>query len=198
MSDSSSEHIESTLPHRLVAFGVIALGLAAAWQSTLIPQVLYTTVGPSVFAWFVAGFLLVLGALLLAAAFKGGWAADQEGTLTEWGSLGWVTLGLLLNLVFIDGVDLYLRVWPLPHSMAIPIWAPKLGFILASTLMFICIARGFGSRAVLRDGPIGFLLALISYVGFDRVLGYKIGSGIVESLIDVIVSYWRHFMAIMF
>ena len=160
MSDSSSEHIESTLPHRLVAFGVIALGLAAAWQSTLIPQVLYTTVGPSVFAWFVAGFLLVLGVMLLVAAFRGGWAADQEGTLSEWGSLGWVTLGLLLNVVLIEWI----------------------GFILSSTLLFACVARGFGSRKLLRDAAIGFGLALISYVGFDRILGYKIGSGLIEKL----------------
>jgi putative tricarboxylic transport membrane protein len=161
MSDSSSELIESTLPHKLVAFGVIALGLAATWQTTLIPQVLYTTVGPSVFPWFVAVFLLVLGVMLFVAAFRGGWAADQEGTLSEWGSLGWVTFGLMLNVVLIEGI----------------------GFILSSTLLFACVARGFGSRKILRDGAIGFALALISYVGFDRILGYKIGSGLIESLI---------------
>ncbi len=162
MSDqASNEHIESTLPHKLVALGVIALGLAAAWQTTLIPQVLYTTVGPSVFAWFVAGFLLVLGVLLLAAAFKGGWAADQEGTLSEWGSLGWVTLGLVINAGLIEWI----------------------GFILASTIMFALVARGFGSRQILRDAGIGFALAVVSYVGFDRILGYKIGSGLIESLI---------------
>jgi putative tricarboxylic transport membrane protein len=162
MSDPTpSEHIESTLPHKLVAFGVAALGLAAAWQTTLIPQVLYTTVGPSVFPWFVAVFLLVLGVLLLLEAFKGGWAADQEGTLTEWGALGWVTLGLLLNVGLIEWI----------------------GFILASTIMFALVARGFGSRQIFRDAGIGFALAIVSYVGFDRILGYKIGSGLIESLI---------------
>lgn len=162
MSDqSSSEHIATTLPHKLVALGVIVLALAAAWQTTLIPQVLYTTVGPSVFAWFVAGFLLILGVLLLIAAFRGGWAADQEGTLTEWASLGWVALGLLLNVALIEWI----------------------GFILSSTLLFAFVARGFGSRQLLRDAAIGFVLAFVSYVGFDRVLGYKIGSGLIESLI---------------
>lgn len=161
MSDpNASEQIASTLPHKLVALGVVALALAAAWQTTLIPQVLYTTVGPSVFAWFVAAFLLVLGLLLLLAAFKGGWAADQEGTLSEWGSLGWVTAGLVLNAALIEWI----------------------GFILASTVMFALVARGFGSRKFLRDGGIGFALALISYVGFDRILGYKIGTGLIEKL----------------
>ncbi len=98
---------------------------------------------------------------MLLAAFKGGWAADQEGTLTEWGSLGWVTLGLVLNAALIDSI----------------------GFILASTIMFALVARGFGSRQILRDAGIGFVLAIVSYVGFDRILGYKIGSGLIESLI---------------
>ncbi len=57
------------------------------------------------------------------------------------------------------------------------------GFIIASTLLFVCTARAFGSRNVLRDGAIGFALALVSYVGFDRVLGYKIGSGLIEGLL---------------
>ncbi|MCA3600465.1 MAG: tripartite tricarboxylate transporter TctB family protein, partial [Methylobacterium sp.] len=56
------------------------------------------------------------------------------------------------------------------------------GFILSSTLLFACVARGFGSRKLLRDALIGFGLALISYVGFDRILGYKIGSGLIEKL----------------
>jgi putative tricarboxylic transport membrane protein len=49
--------------------------------------------------------------------------------------------------------------------------------------MFPLVARGFGSRAPLRDALIGFVLACVSYVGFDRVLGYKIGTGIIENLI---------------
>ena len=57
------------------------------------------------------------------------------------------------------------------------------GFIIAGTLLFICTARAFGSLQPLRDGAIGFALAVISYVGFDRILGYKIGSGLVESLL---------------
>ena len=59
----------------------------------------------------------------------------------------------------------------------------KLGFIIAGTVLFITTARAFGSRQPLRDGAIGLALAVISYVGFDRLLGYKIGSGLIESLL---------------
>ncbi len=116
--------------------------------------------GPSVFAWFVAGFLVVLGVLLLLAAFKGGWAADQEGTLrngdrsagSRW---GWCSMPASSN------GSLHPRI----------------------PIMFALVARGFGSRQILRDAGIGFALAIVSYVGFDRILGYKIGSGLIESLI---------------
>ena len=74
---------------------------------------------------------------------------------------GVVLLGLLVNIALIE-------------------WA---GFIIASTAMFPLVARGFGSRAPLRDAAIGFVLSCVSYVGFDRVLGYKIGTGFIENLI---------------
>ena len=50
-------------------------------------------------------------------------------------------------------------------------------------MLFVCTARAFKSTQLLRDAAIGFALALVAYVGFDRVLGYKIGSGLIERLI---------------
>lgn len=152
---------KTNLPHFMIAAGVVAVGLAAAWQSTLIPQVLYATVGPSVFPAMITVFILMCGAGLMVAATRGGWAHDQDGTITEWGSLAFVIGGLALNAALID----------------------RIGFILASTIMFTLVARGFGSEKWWRDAAIGFALAFVSYLGFDRVLGYKIGSGLIESLI---------------
>jgi putative tricarboxylic transport membrane protein len=151
----------SNIPHFCIGLGVLALGAVAAWQTSIIPQVLYATVGPSVFPSIVTVFLLMLGTGLVVAAQRGGWAHDQDGTITEIGSLGFVAAGLVLNAALID----------------------KIGFILASTIMFTLVARGFGSVKWWRDALIGFGLAFGSYIGFDRVLGYKIGSGLIERLI---------------
>lgn len=150
----------SNIPHFCLGLGVLLLGLLAGWQTTLIPQVLYTTVGPSVFPTIVTVFLLMLGTGLVVAALKGGWAHDQDGTITEWGSLSLVVAGLVFNAALIDNI----------------------GFILSSTIMFTLIARGFGSDKWWRDALIGFGLALVAYIGFDRLLGYKIGSGLIERL----------------
>lgn len=151
----------SNIPHFCIGLGILALGATAAWQTSIIPQVLYATVGPSVFPSIVTVFLLMLGTGLMVAAQRGGWAHEQDGTITEMGSLGFVVAGLVLNAALID----------------------KIGFILASTIMFTLVARGFGSGKWWRDALIGFSLAFVSYFGFDRVLGYKIGTGLIESLI---------------
>jgi len=152
----------ATVIHLLVGFGVLVLAALSAWQSAAIPAAgLLNVVGPTFAGWFVTGFLGLMGIGLVMAALRGGWIDLAKEEAVQWGSLGFVALGLIVNIALIE-------------------WA---GFILASTAMFPLVARGFGSRAPLRDALIGFVLACVSYVGFDRVLGYKIGTGIIENLI---------------
>ena len=79
----------------------------------------------------------------------------------DWPSLGWLGLGLVLNLTLIG----------------------PLGFVIASTLMFVCVARAFGSRRPLFDTGVGVIVALVAYLGFDKVLGINIGAGILEGLL---------------
>jgi putative tricarboxylic transport membrane protein len=100
---------------------------------------------------------------LTLAALRGGWSHELARTRPSipTGALGFVALGLLVNVAAIEFI----------------------GFILASTAMFAMIARGFGSKRPIRDAAIGFALAFVAYVGFDRILGYKIGSGLIEGLI---------------
>lgn len=145
------------------ALGAAVLALAAviAWETTLIPtNAIYAQVGPKVIPWLATALLGALGALLTLQGLRGGWEHEEHGESHTQG-LVWMLLGLVLNVALI--------------GMA--------GFIIASTLLFVCTARAFGSRRFLRDASIGFVLALVSYVGFDRVLGYKIGSGLIEGLL---------------
>jgi putative tricarboxylic transport membrane protein len=99
----------------------------------------------------------VLGVTLTFQGWRGGWEHGEAGTL-DYRSLGTLALGLVLNVVLIDAA----------------------GFIIASTVLFLLTARAFGSRSTARDTAIGFALAAIAYIGFDRVLGYRIGSGLIE------------------
>lgn len=145
------------------AVGVAILVVAAVvgWQTTLIPtNAIYAQVGPKLIPWLATAMLAVLGVLLTLQGLRGGWEHEEHGEFNPI-ALAWLLLGLFLNVTLI-GVA---------------------GFIIASTLLFVCTALAFGSRNVARDAAIGFTMALVSYVGFDRVLGYKIGSGLIEGLL---------------
>jgi putative tricarboxylic transport membrane protein len=152
--------------------GVLLLAAVVGWQTYLIPEnAIYARVGPRFFPWISTGLLALMGALLTLEGLRGGWDHDEVSDV-DWRSLGWIVAGLVANVLFIGGITFD----------GIPI-APKLGFIISSTVLFVCTARAFMSVQPVRDAAIGFTLAILAYVGFDRVLGYKIGSGLIEALI---------------
>jgi putative tricarboxylic transport membrane protein len=45
------------------------------------------------------------------------------------------------------------------------------GFTVSSTLLFMAVARGFGSRRVVHDAIVGLILSAAVYLFFTRVLG---------------------------
>jgi len=56
-----------------------------------------------------------------------------------------------------------------------------LGFILSSTLLFLLVAIGFGSRMYVRDVVLGLALAVVAYVTFVYGLGLSLPGGILAS-----------------
>jgi putative tricarboxylic transport membrane protein len=147
-----------------IGAGTVLLAGVVAREVLNIPgDAVYARVGPQAIPWVVAAMLAVLGAALAIQGFLGGGAdeaGDAHGSIDRAGVL-WLLAGLALNVALID----------------------RAGFIIAATALFVCTARAFRSTAPVRDAAIGVALALVSYVGFDRVLGYKIGSGLIERLL---------------
>ncbi|MBM3537537.1 MAG: tripartite tricarboxylate transporter TctB family protein [Alphaproteobacteria bacterium] len=149
----------------LVGTGVVVFALVVLWQTTQIPvSPLYSKVSPTIFPYMVAGGLLLLGLALIAQAWRGEWGetdAYSDDQPTDRRSLGWLALGLILNVALIDA----------------------LGFVIASTLLFVCTARAFGSLNWKRDLGIAVALALIAYLGFAKLLGISIGAGVLEGIL---------------
>lgn len=146
----------------MVALGVIALGIGVVFVTTQIsvpPS--YAKVGPTVFPYAVGVLLLVLGGFLLRDVVTQNWqceANDAETPKPDLVPMGWVFAGLAVNLVLIGHI----------------------GFILASTAMFILVAKAFGSRRLWLAAIVGFSLALLAYYGFARVLDLRMGGGLIE------------------
>lgn len=142
----------------LVALGVLGLSLVAFDQTRRIPvSPAYAQVGPTVMAYAASIMLLGLGIALLVEAWRGAWVTPEEEKVPlQKRPLAWLVLGLVLNASLIN----------------------QLGFIIASTLMFFCTARAFGSRRPLHDVAIGLAFAAIAYFGFAQALSINIGVGL--------------------
>jgi hypothetical protein len=151
------------VPELIIGLGVVGLALLALWQTLSIPvSPMYAKVGPTAFPYLTVTGLALLGVLLVVAAVRGGWQAEEEKeTPIDRKGVAFVVAGLLANLVLIQ----------------------PLGFTAASVIMFVLVCYGFGSRRPLRDAGIGLVLALVAYFGFAKLLGVNIGAGVVERLL---------------
>ncbi len=147
----------------LIGLGVLALAGLVLWQSAAIPTAaIYAKVGPRIFPYLAGGALAVIGAILAIQGLRGGWQpAEEREVRVDWRALAHVVAGLLANVVLI---------------------VPA-GFTVASVVMFVLVARGFGSARPGRDAAMALVFALVAYFGFARALGVNIGAGPPERLL---------------
>src|SRR5262249_56215731 len=146
------------LGEAVIGAGVLGLAAVMLWQTLVIPvSPIYAQVGPTVVPIITALALGMLGILLLIAAWQGGWQPEEEKASTpDRVALAWVAAGLVLNVLLIGTA----------------------GFTVASVVLFVCVARGFGFKALVRGTLIAAAFALVAYFGFFPTLGIHICSGL--------------------
>ena len=142
-----------------LSLGLIALGSFIIFETQGIAEAQsYSGVGPRLFPYLIGVGLTLCGAVLGWQAVSGGWRhlpIDDNHAAPDWMAFGVVSAGILLHMMLIA-------------------WA---GFILASALLFVLIARGFGSKRPLRDAIIALLLATIVFLVFTQGLGLNLPAG---------------------
>ncbi|UFN48986.1 tripartite tricarboxylate transporter TctB family protein [Roseomonas sp. OT10] len=153
-------------PDLAVGVAVLLMALLVVWQTLVIPaSPTYAVVGPTVVPWLVAALLVGVGAGLCGAALRGGWSKDleevREAPPTNWRALGLLAAGLIVQVALIE-------------------W---LGFVIASTILYVFVCAAFGSRRPLVDLLIGIIVTVVAYLAFDRLLGVNIGAGILEGIL---------------
>ena len=144
----------------LISLGLIALGTFVVWETRSIAETQgYAQIGPRLFPYIIGTGLTLCGAVLGWHAIAGGWRdvpLDQPGhDAPDWIAPAIISIGIVLHMVLIG-------------------WA---GFIIASTLMFVLIARGFGSKRAVRDFAVGLALVVAAYFLFTRALGLRLPPG---------------------
>lgn len=144
-----------------LSLGVIALGIAAGAVTAQLPsEGGYAHIGPNFFPAVVSAGLVLVGGWLLWEAMYGGWrarAAPEPGSEHPFrtSSFVWVSAGLFLHMALIGTA----------------------GFVIAGTILFACVARGFGSARPVRDAAIGIVLSLAVYLFFVKFLNVGLPAG---------------------
>lgn len=154
----------------IIALAVLALGIGVvAMTASVEVSPIYSRVGPRLFPFMVGGLMTLMGLLLLRDLWSGRWACeatDPDSPGIDWKPLGLVALGLVLNILLIE----------------------RIGFILASTLMFTLVARAFSASSLWKAALIGFVLAALAYFGFADLLGLRMGDDPIEGFVTSLIS----------
>jgi len=140
--------------------GVLLLIVAALVGFDASRQTITSTygVGPTAMPYVVTAGLVILGLAHFVVAFREG-LPEPEAADTN--ALLWIAGGLvfLIACIGLGG-----------------------GFIIAIAVVFACTARGMGRQALLVDAVIGFVLGLVIYLVFAKLLTLILPSGPLERL----------------
>ena len=149
-----------------VAAGVLAIGALVLGGSFYLPTGGgYAQVGPGVVPRIVGILLLVAGGFLLREALTGGFRGVDEdaeqhlpmhGVYFAWASGGIIAYGLTVE---------------------------HLGFILASTILFVMVARSFESTRWTLNAIVGLVLAAAIFAIFNYGLGLMLPMGFFGKLV---------------
>jgi putative tricarboxylic transport membrane protein len=149
-----------------VSIGVLILGglvIAGSWS--LPSGGGYAQVGPGVVPRVVGAALLLLGAMLLREALTGGFhGVDEEAEVhlpMDWKAFAWVSGGILVYGILVE------------HA----------GFLIASTLLFTAVARGFASRRWASNALIGLVVAAFIFATFNYALGLELPAGVLAGIL---------------
>ncbi len=146
-----------------LSLGVLALGVATAvTTASLSGEGGYAQIGPNFMPAVVAFGLIACGLWLLYEAMSGGWrdhpsddpAARGDHAFHAPGFL-WITAALGAHMALIGTA----------------------GFVVAGSVLFAGVARGFGSVRWLRDVAAGALISLAVFFFFVRLLNVNLPAG---------------------
>jgi putative tricarboxylic transport membrane protein len=124
-------------------------------------------VGAKAMPMVVGALLLVCAVWLAVDVVRGGHGEAEEGedvdltAPTEWRVVLPLVAAFVANIVLID----------------------RLGWLISGTLLFWGSSWALGSRHLVRDAVIAFLLALVTFYGFYLGLGILLPAGVLEGVL---------------
>ncbi len=134
---------------------VLGLGLFIAIETSQLEVApTHAAIGPTLFPFLIATGLLIVGALVLYQAFFGH-IAHERGFELDWRAVAFVSVGLIAQMFLLE----------------------SLGWIIATTVLFMAATMAFGSRRLVLDAAIGVVLTGLAFVVFNYGLGLTLPIG---------------------
>ena len=134
---------------------VLGLGLFVAIETSLMEVAASNAaIGPRLFPFLIAFGLLAVGVAVLWQAFFGH-IAHERGFELDWLAVALVSAGLLLQMFLVE----------------------SLGWIIATTLLFVAATLAFRERRVLISIAIGLALTCLTFLVFNYGLGLSLPVG---------------------
>ena len=136
---------------------VLGLGLFIAVETSQLQVAQsHAAIGPTLFPYLIATGLVVVGGLLFYQAFFGH-IAHEGGFQLDWWAVALVSGGLIVQMLLLENI----------------------GWIIATTLLFVATTLAFGSRRLVVDVAIGLVLSGLAFVVFNYGLGLGLPTGTV-------------------
>ena len=108
------------------------------------------------------GVLILIGIALVREVLTGGYrGVDEEAEKhipMDWVAFAWVSAGILLYVLMVE----------------------RVGFVFASTVLYVLVARSFASKRWILNTFVGFLLASFVFAIFNYGLGLTLPAGLLK------------------
>jgi putative tricarboxylic transport membrane protein len=145
-----------------LGIAVLALGTFIAFETSRAPGAANAVIGPALFPYLIGAGLILVGLALLREALVGH-IAHERGLELDGVAVALVSAGLVIQMLFLE----------------------TLGWIPASTILFMVVARAFGSRRIVKDAILGLALTAASFGLFNYGLDLNLPVGSVfEQFLD--------------
>ncbi len=144
------------------------LGIFVAWDTAGmdIPQD-NSIVSPQTFPYMVASFVSLVGLGLMIDVLRGNHGTpDGDEPGAPYSPLNFKTMGIVAAAIGMHVILLEIA-----------------GYVIAATVCFWGVAYAFGSRKILKDFAISFVLAFIVYFAFSKGLNINLPSGFFEGIL---------------
>jgi putative tricarboxylic transport membrane protein len=158
---------ERDLPQLGLAAMLVVVGAYTLYDATTLRVGFGDPVGPRLFPYVVGAVTVVLGLLLVLATLRGDLPEAEGGEDVDLRHpADWVTVLKLVGVLLFTALTVSF-----------------IGWAVSGALLFIGSAWALGSRTLVRDVIVGFVLSVSSWYFFHEVLGVILPAGILDGVL---------------